>query len=464
MARTTIKPELMTHDLTLRVDGERMRTHFETLAEIGATVGGGVSRVALSNADLEARAWFAEQVEALGLMVSDDDAGNLSGIHSSPLPEVKKTLIIGSHLDSVPNGGRFDSSVGIVAALEVLRVIKEAGLALPFHLEIVDFTDQEGCWSSLFGSKAFSGKLSANAVNEVIDPAAVGAFRAALLRAGIRPADIHKAARSPRSVAGYIELHIEQGSRLFDAGRKIGVVTGIIGRSTYDVTFIGEAGHSGTTSPTQRRDAMLGAATFVTRAHQFARNAYNGAIFNCGNITVEPGAFNVIPRLARLIVECRHPNEGILALLEADIMELARECAREHNLAVKIERRMHMPAASMSDKVTACIRAALQQLEIRSHTDLVSYAGHDAQIMSTFTPSGMIFIPSINGTSHNPKEFTPWEDVVLGANVLLHTVLNMAAAFAVKRAPNGHGNGNGHAHGGQSGEGNPDQQGADGSA
>lgn len=425
MVKTATKHTPM-HVVDLRVNSERMRADFDTLIEIGATVSGGVSRLALSNADLEARAWFADRVDEAGLTVNDDDAGNLSGILYSKNPEARKTLLIGSHLDSVPNGGRYDSSVGIIAALEIVRIIREAELNLPVHIEIVDFTDQEGCWVSLFGSKCFSGQLDIERLQESVDPATMSAFRAALLRAGIRPTDIHKAARNPRTIAGYIEMHIEQGSRLHDSRSQIGVVTGIIGRSTYDVTFIGEAGHSGTTAPTQRRDAMLGAASFITRAHQFVRNAYNGAVFNCGNIDVEPGAFNVIPKLARLTIECRHPNETILSMLEADLMELARECARENNLAIKAERRTHMPAANMSEKVTGAIKTALKRLNITSTTDLISYAGHDAQIMSTFTPSGMIFIPSVNGISHNPKEYTHWDDIVAGANVLLQTVLTMA--------------------------------------
>lgn len=426
MVTTAEKKLDMSGILSLRVNGERMRADFDELMEIGATVSGGVSRLALSNADLEARLWFANRLDASGLVVNDDDAGNLSGILYSSLPDVKKTLILGSHLDSVPNGGRYDSSVGICAAMECLRTLQESDIQLPVHLEVVDFTDQEGAWQSLFGSRCFAGKLPPLALADYHDLTDMSAFRAALLRAGIRPMDAHKAARDPRSIAGYIELHIEQGSRLWSSGKRIGIVTGIIGRSTYDVTFYGEAGHSGTTLFDERRDALFGASDFITRGHRLVRERDDGSVFNCGSIRIEPGAFNVIPRLAHITVECRHPDETQLTVLESDLLALAHSIAQEHRLRVEAKRRIHMPAAAMSTVVIEAIQKSLETLNTHDAIELISYAGHDAQMMSDFTPSGMIFIPSEKGISHNPKEYTEWNDVVHGANVLLHTVLNMA--------------------------------------
>jgi len=429
MVHTAEKKHDMAAVAHLRVDANRMRDDFEELSEIGATMSGGISRLALSNADLEARLWFANRLDESGLIVNDDDAGNLSGVLYSALPNVHKTLVIGSHLDSVPNGGRFDSAVGICAAIECLRIIREANLQLPVHLEVIDFTDQEGAWFSLFGSRCFTGKLPYNALHDGHDHAEISAFRAALNRAGIHPDDAIKAARDPQSIAGYIELHIEQGKRLWSAGKHIGIVSGIIGRSTYDVTFYGEASHSGTTALEDRRDALFGASDFISRAHHLIRERADGSVFNCGNVHVEPGAFNVIPKLARATVECRHPDEDTLNTLEHQLMSLAHGVAQEHHLRLDAQRRTHMPAAQMSPNVIDAIRNALHVLEIDSSLDLISYAGHDAQMMSSFTPSGMIFIPSVNGISHNPKEFTEWDDVVNGANVLLHTVLSMAYAL-----------------------------------
>ena len=263
----------------LKINPARLQQSFDELSAIGATVDGGVSRLALSNEDLEARAWLANQFESFDLMVRDDDAGNLSGVLPSDNPDAR-TLLIGSHMDSVPNGGRYDSSVGILAGLECLRTIRERGISLPFHLEAIDFTDEEGCWQSLFGSRAVTGHIDKSfASDHSVD---YGPFRAALFRAGIRPGDVYKAKRNADDLFGYLELHIEQGYRLDNEGKTIGIVSGIVGRTTYQLTFYGEASHSGTTAMTERHDALLGASDYVCAAY-FMRH---GNTFQRESITV----------------------------------------------------------------------------------------------------------------------------------------------------------------------------------
>lgn len=412
---------LMTWEM-IGVNEGRLKQDFDELAEIGATVEGGVNRLALSNEDLQARAWFADRVDAAGLQLRDDDAGNLSGVLFCDDPHAK-TLIIGSHMDTVPNAGKYDGSVGIVAALECLRVIKEEGIELPFHLEAIDFTDEEGCWQSLFGSRGLTGKLDQNYANDKdLD---LGPFRAALFRAGIRPMDAHKARRDPNSVAGYLELHIEQGYRLDRSGIDIGVVTGIVGRCNYEITFLGQASHSGTTDIHDRRDALLGAANFVTEAHQLWRTEFTDGMFNCGNIKVSPGAFNIIPNKAVLGVEFRHTDEATIDIWRDKAIALAEQVAQSHGLTIRHRLIKHTPAALLPENMVQVIEAACDSVHL-SHTRLTSYAGHDAQTLSTFTPTGMLFIPSVGGISHSPKEFTRWENVVQGANVLLQTVLMLA--------------------------------------
>jgi hydantoinase/carbamoylase family amidase len=406
----------------LRIDGDRLKADFDELADIGATVAGGIRRLALSNEDLEARAWLANRIEDAALWVRDDDAGNLSGVLRCANPNAR-TLLMGSHLDSVPNGGRYDGAIGVLAGLEVLRVVKQAELALPVHLEVIDFTDEEGSWQSLFGSRGLTGRLTAADVSDANGDNST--FRAALTRAGIRPDDIGKARRDPKTLAGYLELHIEQGPQLERANCTIGAVTHIVGRSTLRVTFNGQAGHSGTTALDTRRDAVQGAALFILRAHQFVRENYPDGIFNCGNITVKPGLFNVIPEQAALIVECRHVDEKLLEEMEGAIELLAQRCAGEYQLSAGVTRIVHMPVAQMAEVCLRAIERASEQVGV-SCRRLVSYAGHDAQMLGQITPSGMIFVPSLGGISQNPREFTRWEDVVAGANVLLHTALALA--------------------------------------
>jgi N-carbamoyl-L-amino-acid hydrolase len=333
--------------------------------------------------------------------------------------------LIGSHLDSVPNGGKYDGSVGVLSALECLRVIQDAELDLPVHLEAISFTDEEGAWQGLFGSKALTGKLPPfNTGNGEKESTERAAFRAALFRAGISPTEVHRAKRTPTTVAGYLEMHIEQGARLYKSQVDIGIVTGIVGRSTYQLTFHGEASHSGTTDLEDRRDALHAASIFICEAHE----AFNvdGGVFNCGNIKVVPGSFNIIPERAVLTVECRHPDEHQLKRMESAMIRLAQECAQRYRLSVSNRHVIHMPAAMMSDQVMNCIEQACQHVGVSSHMRMISYAGHDAQMLGSFTPTGMIFIPSYKGFSHNPKEFSEWSQVVQGANVLLQTVLLLA--------------------------------------
>jgi hydantoinase/carbamoylase family amidase len=401
---------------------ERLSANFDDLADIGATPEGGVNRLALSHEDLEARSWLAHQFELAHLEVQDDEAGNLSGIWRCQNPDAK-TLLLGSHLDTVPNGGRFDGSVGVLGALECVQAIQEAGLDLPFHLEVIDFTDEEGCWQSLFGSRALTGNLKDNYTYGLTDR--VAPFRAALFRAGIRPQDISHAKRDPETLLGYLELHIEQSYSLDDTKDDIGVVTAIVGRTTYQITFHGEAAHSGTTRISARRDALFGASHFIIDVYDLVRENFPDGVINCGNITVEPGSFNIIPSVACVTVECRHSNREHLQQMETMIQELAQEIADQHHIKVSIQPSGQMPVAVMSGQMVMAIEQACQNLNV-SNRRLHSLAGHDAQSMSSFTPTGMIFIPSVNGISHNPKEFTHWHHVVTGVEVLLETILLLA--------------------------------------
>ena len=294
---------------TLRVNSERLLQDFEQLSEIGATVGGGVSRLALSNEDLAARSWFADRIEEAGLQVRDDEVGNLSGLLCADDTDAK-TLMIGSHLDTVPNGGRFDGAIGVLIALECLRRIAEVGLKPRCHLEAINFTDEEGTWSSLFGSNGVIGKISAEDIDDSLQENMP--FRAALYRAGIMLEEVQSARRDADSILGYLEVHIEQGKTLHELDLDLGIVDRIVGRTTYNVVFYGEAAHAGTTTADQRRDALQGAAAFIIAAHKLIRAEYPEGVVNCGHVSVVPDSFNVVPAEASLRVEFRHPDTETL--------------------------------------------------------------------------------------------------------------------------------------------------------
>jgi len=408
--------------MNLKINSKRLHEDFDNLAEIGATVAGGVTRLALSNDDLAARAWFADCIEEAGLAVRDDEVGNLSGLLLSKNKQAK-TLMIGSHLDTVPNGGRYDGAIGVLTALECLRTIKNAEIELPVHLEAINFTDEEGTWKSFFGSLGLAGRLQPDDINDSLQDN--GAFRAALFRAGILPTEVHRAQRDPQSLLGYLEYHIEQSDKLDKAQLELGLVTGIVGRTTYNLTFYGEAAHAGTTIAESRRDALQGAAAFIILIHNLINQEYEGGVVNCGNVQVKPGAFNVVPSEASLRVECRHPDAKILGEMESRLVRLAQDCAKDYRLSVTADRTLHREAEQMSPQWLGVMEQICQQANI-SYTRLVSYAGHDAQIMNAITPSAMLFVPSVDGVSHNPREYTDWNTIVKGANVLLNTILQIA--------------------------------------
>ena len=406
----------------LQVNADRLHEDFIELAEIGATSEIGVSRLALSSEDLQARAWFANRIEESGFLVHDDEVGNLSGILLSKDSQAK-TLLIGSHLDTVPNGGRYDGSIGVLAGLECLRVIQEAGLELPVNLEVISFTDEEGTWESLFGSRGFAGMLN-NPDRDKSDEERV-AFHAALGAAGIHPHEMHLAARNADTLHAYLELHIEQGMQLQRDQNQIGIVTNIVGRATYHITFYGKAGHSGTTFMEERQDALQGASSFISAVHQETNKHFPESTVNVGDVRVKPGRFNVIPNQAQLVFECRHPDNAVIEDIELFINELAQQCATTHNLQAQVDLVLRRGAAKFDSGMMAIIGNICEKAGY-TYQPLVSYAGHDAQVISTLTPAAMIFVTSQNGVSHNPMEFTEWDDVVRGTNVLLQTVLQVA--------------------------------------
>ncbi|MBZ0295351.1 MAG: M20/M25/M40 family metallo-hydrolase, partial [Anaerolineae bacterium] len=209
------------------------------------------------------------------------------------------------------------------------------------------------------------------------------------------------------------------------AGVSVGVVNSIVGRKSYRVRFQGQTGHAGTASMIERRDALQGAALFITRAHELVRTQFPEGVLNCGDLQVRPGSMTTIPGEANVIVETRHVDEGHLAQMEAALQILAQECAVAAHVDVNFVCTNHIPAAQMDEGVTEAIEQACEIIGV-SHLRLPSYASHNAQVLSTFTPSGMFFIPSINGLSHNPEEFSRWEDIVNGTNVLLHAIIHLA--------------------------------------
>jgi N-carbamoyl-L-amino-acid hydrolase len=403
----------------LRVDAERLRARFDALAAIGATGDGGVHRPALGQDHLRARQWFLDEGRAIGLDTHVDGAGN----HSATLAcgqAGAPALLLGSHLDSVRHGGRFDGALGVLAALEALQVVKEAGLELDTNLEAIDFTDEEGTHLGFLGSLAVTGALTADELGR--PGSGVEVFQAALAGAELTDTSILSAARDSKTIAGYLELHIEQGNRLNAAVADIGVVTGIVGLRRQKVTYIGRADHAGTISMTDRLDAGQGAAGLMLAARSMVMTAFPDSVVNIGVIAFEPGAMNVVPERACLTLEFRAPVAEDLERLGVVLKSLVRAEAKSRNLEAEVEEVDGIQPVQLDQRAQGALAGAATRIGLKQIA-MPSGAGHDAQAMARICPAGMIFVPSAGGFSHSAREFTEWDDCVNGANVLLQAAV-----------------------------------------
>jgi len=411
-----------------RIDGDRMGADFDALSKIGATPEGGVNRPSFSDAHFAARKWFLATAEAAGLETRVDAAGNHSAILRPRKRGDGRVLLMGSHLDSVPHGGRWDGAFGVVAALNVVIAIKESGDDLPFTLEAIDFTDEEGTALGLLGSEAFAGTLTAGALQT--PRGGRQALDDGLKRAGLQEDRLLDARRDPKTLAGYLELHVEQGSRLERDGMQIGVVTRIVGSRSFHIVLRGNGGHAGTMPMEGRRDAGVAAARLILDVRDIVVRDFPGAVITVGDVQLEPGAFNVVPGVARLKLEFRAQYEGELDQVESAVFANVRADADANGIGIEVTELARWHPTALNEAVVDTVERVATGLGL-STMRLASGAGHDAQSLAPITPTGMIFVPSIGGISHDPREDTRWDDAVNGANVLLGTVRELARRESV---------------------------------
>jgi hydantoinase/carbamoylase family amidase len=406
----------------LQINSNRFLANLAELKQIGATPEGGINRPALGKAHLQARAWFQQKITEAGLDFQVDSAGNHSA-RMNCASTAAPTLLIGSHLDSVYNGGAYDGALGVLAGLEVLQTIQNAGLKLPFKLEVIDFTDEEGTLLGMLGSKALCGDFDVKMLSQGV--ASQEAIQEALTKAEIEPDQIAHARREPTSLYGYLELHIEQGPKLEQASLQVGVVSAIVGLRVIRVTFKGRANHAGTTAMDQRRDAGLGASALHLAVQELVKESYQDCVATVGQMTFKPGGVNIVPAEAVMSVDFRSVNEVKLEQLEREIIKLVQSLAHRYGLESSIQPAIRHEPARMDNRFQNAIERAAETLKLRS-IRMPSGAGHDAQNMASICPSGMIFVPSRDGVSHSPYEYTSDAACVHGANTLLHSVLNLA--------------------------------------
>ena len=408
------------------VNAARLHARIASLARFGALPGGGVTRSCWSPPHEEARAWLLGEIRAAGLTSWVDPAGNVfGGLGASSFRSETPAVVTGSHIDTVPEGGILDGALGVLAGLECLHAIREAGAAPRRPLVVAAWSDEEGRYGSLFGSRAFCGRLDAAAIPSM---ASVDGERLmdAMARAGFDAARAPQAAAPVGAVHAYVELHIEQGPRLDEAGVPIAVVDSIVGVRRTRLIFTGQADHAGTTPMERRRDGFLAAADYSLRARDLVVERGGGrSVTNIGVVFVHPGASNIVPGRAEIVHEMRSPDADTLERLAQACEALAREVGEGRGIGVEIRRMSATTPVACSPRVQAAVEAACKSLGL-AFQRLYSAAGHDAQNLALITDSGMLFIPSRGGKSHRVDETSDPEAIERGANVLLHTLLDLA--------------------------------------
>jgi len=405
----------------VRIKPERVLAVLEKLGGIGKTPAGGISRVAFGDADIKGRSYFVKLMTDAGLAVRIDAAGNIIGRREGSVAGLAP-IVVGSHLDSVPNGGRYDGALGAVAGLECAAVLKDTGLDLRHPLELVIFTNEEG---GLIGSKAMVGDLEEKALGVASQGGMT--MREGVAAVGGDPARLGEAVRAKGDIAAYLEIHIEQGGVLEGRGIPIGVVEGIVGIARWDVTVEGFANHAGTTPMKERRDALLAAAGLITAVNRVVTAVPGRQVGTVGRIKADPGAVNVIPGRVEMSLELRDLDaEKIRTLFErirGEAANIAERTGTKIGFAAIEDRTM--PALT-DERIRKIIEEAAEELGLETYR-MPSGAGHDAQSIARIAPIGMIFIPSVGGISHSPLEFSKDEDIEKGVSVLLRTLLRIDA-------------------------------------
>ena len=409
------------------INGGRLREHIERLSVFGRPAGGtfadGVSRIAYSDADVAGRAYVRGLMESAGLKVRIDAAGNIYGRRAGREESVPPVLF-GSHIDSVPSGGNFDGDLGSLAAIEVVQSLQEAGITTRRPLEVVVWQNEEGYAfnNGLAGSRAAAGHLDPGELDAVWN----GVKKSdAIRKIGGSPDRIAEARLAKGAFACYLELHIEQGGTLEKAGIDIGVVEGIVAIDRYDVEIRGFANHAGTTPMPDRQDALVAASHLVIAVNDFVRREPGRQVGTVGQLNVGPNVPNIVPGSVKLVIELRDLSAAKIVKLADQIRTRAREIAAQTRTTIEIRPAAHHDAALATPEIQRSIEAACDKLGL-THQRLPSGAGHDAQMMALLGPMGMIFVPSVGGISHSPKELTSWRDCTRGAQVLLQAVLAQA--------------------------------------
>lgn len=405
------------------ISKQRLIDRIETLAQIGRTADGGVTRVSWSPEYLEAEAQVRQWMEAAGLAVRRDAIGNLIGRREGRRADAA-AIMIGSHIDSVTNGGRFDGVAGVLTGIEVAHALHEEGHSLDHALEVVAFVEEEGTrlGAGILGSRAMVGELGSE-VRDLRDRWGTR-FDEVLREAGLDPERIGEARRPSDEIAAYLELHLEQGAVLESEGHPVGVVTAIVGITFLELTLVGQADHAGATPMQLRRDALAGAAEIVLATERIAREQAGTAVGTVGELDVSPGQINIVPGTVRMTFDLRDVDAATLATMERDIRSIIDQVAEERALDATLKSRLRAEPVAMDSVVISAIVEGCRAAHLPPFK-LPSGAGHDAMVLGRHVPVGMLFVRCKDGISHAPQEYVAPGDLEAGARALYYATRSL---------------------------------------
>ncbi len=413
---------------TLSINGQRLIDRLDRFAQIGATAKGGVNRQALTGLDRQARQLLTELALQRGFKVFQDPIANLFIRREGRNPDLSP-LLIGSHLDSQPAGGRFDGALGTLAAFEVLETLEDCGVETERPVEVVSFTNEEGCRFApgCMGSMAFAAGSIPSAWETM--RATDGALFADELSATLESLPVAAMRPLGTPVFAYLEVHIEQGPSLEKDGLPIGIVTGIQGTRWLEVIIDGQTAHAGTTALQYRHDPMQATVNALSELYRDIMPADPAARFTIGRMALEPGAVNAIPATVRFTIDFRHPSLTTIGVMEQTIRMAIQQAAADTGCSATISQIFDMPPASFPDELLAVLDQAAQERDFATKR-MLSGAFHDALFMNRVAPSAMIFVPCRDGLSHNEAEYVEQEHSIAGGNMLLASLLQLLAPTA----------------------------------
>ncbi|SEA71363.1 N-carbamoyl-L-amino-acid hydrolase [Desulfuromusa kysingii] len=409
----------------MKCQQQRLENDFTELSKFGPLENGGFTRLAFSREDVAARGWLQKKMEDAGLEVRIDAFGNISGRRKglSALPAV----VMGSHLDTVPEGGNYDGAVGVLAGLEVIRTLNDNNLETKRPIEVINFSAEESSRFGMatMGSKALAGKFDLDTLNKLVDKNGTSLYQA-LKECGYAADEIASVTIEPGQIHAFMEMHIEQGPVLEMQGLPIGIVTSIAAPTRFKVSIEGRADHSGNTPMAIRKDALTGASELILGVERIAsKEAGEKTVGTIGYLYVTPGAMNVVPGKVELGIDIRDVNMGDKDKAVKAVIELMDAIAERRGLKISYQQLCNDEPVALSDKIIKTLKDAADKLQLPSLI-MPSGAGHDAMNMARLTDTGMIFIPSVGGISHNIAELSNMADIYAGTEVLLQATLQLA--------------------------------------